>query len=277
MRQESERPVQPIPRASRVFVVGALLLLAGPVLASGQVVRGGVDRARGPRVAEADRLHFDGRPAEALEVYRDLLRSRGDRFDVLWRAAREAVVLGILSPTWEQQIRWYREAEAYARRAVALRPRDPTALYWLGAALGRRALQVGPRETVSTAREVHRIATRLLRLDPDHAGAHHLLGKLNAEVMHLPTVKRLLAKILAGSDIRRTSWEQAEEHLRRAVELDPEMILYHLDLGGMYVWRGRWAEARRELEAAVSLQPRHPPDPLFQRRARALLEALPAG
>ncbi len=79
-----------------------------------------------------------------------------------------------------------------------------------------------------------------------------------------------------GADvIKLTSWDDAERYLTRAVELRPEYILFHLDLGKMYLARKRMEEARIHFQRALELPILEPPDDRFQQRAeRRLAETL---
>jgi tetratricopeptide (TPR) repeat protein len=225
-----------------------------------------------PAIARADATYFGGRPAEALAAYDSLLAHDSTNVDLLWRASRAALALGILNPRQDSDEPMYLRAEALARTAARLRPDRIEGHYWMAAAMGRRALHADIRTTARLARAVDESATRALAIDSLHAGAHDVLGKLNSEVRTLPAIYRFVAGRLLGVSVaRHTSWALAEQHLRRAVELDPTMIIYRLDLGQLYVRTGRMTDAERVLRAASTLPRIHPPDAEFQREALALL------
>jgi tetratricopeptide (TPR) repeat protein len=218
--------------------------------------------------ASADSLYFSFRPAEALERCEGLLQRQPSDFEVLWRASRAAVALGILAGDRENQRRMYTRAEDFARRAVQVAPRRVEGHYWLAAALGRRALHENIVTTARLASQVQAEATTVLAIDSLHAGAHDVLGKLNSEVRNLPAVLRLIAgRVLGISVARYTSWELAERHLRRAIELDPTSVLYRADLAQLFLRVGRRAAAEETVRALEALPLVHPPDALFQREA----------
>ena len=77
---------------------------------------------------------------------------------------------------------------------------------------------------------------RALAIEPDNAVLHYLLADT-------------LLKI-AASDIGRI-----EKHLRRAVEIDPDLGGAYLGLGRIYVRQKRFAEAAAALEKTIRLEP----------------------
>lgn len=226
----------------------------------------------------ADELYFSGRPEASLASLRAALRSRPSDFEALWRAARAAASAGLLEEGVEAQNGWYRRGAEYGRRAVRARPERVEGHYWRAANAGLHAVQAGaPRRIVGLGEVVYAEATRTLELDPCHAGGHNVLGRLHFEIMRLSFLERLLGRLLLGGDaLAEASWEGAERHLSRAVELDPDFILYRLDLGRLHLRRERPERAIRELGAALRLEPVHPPDRKFQERARRLLEGIRA-
>ena len=104
------------------------------------------------------------------------------------------------------------------------------------------------------ATEVRGGADRILRVDPNHAGAQNALGMLNFEILQLNRIKRNIARLLAPSAVRDTRWEDAHNHLRRAVALDPDNILYLKDYGRALLWHGDTLEARAYLQRATGLR-----------------------
>jgi tetratricopeptide (TPR) repeat protein len=226
-------------------------------------------------IGAADALYFSGRPREAFEVLADHLERDPRDYEALWRAARAAVVLGIAEEGIERQNDWLDPAIELGDRAVAERPDGIDGLYWRSAAQGRRALNAGPTYAADLAQRVYDGAHAILALDPNHGGAHNLLGKLNYEIMSLSRVERFLGRVLVRKQaLRDSSWEAAELHLHRAAEAWPELVLFQFDLAQLYRKRGRKEEARAALQRVTEMRPLHPPDVSFQRDARRYLEEL---
>ena len=72
-----------------------------------------------------------------------------------------------------------------------------------------------------------------------------------------------------------TTWEDAERYLTRAVERSPDYLLFHLDLGRMYLARDRTDEARVQFQRVLELPTVEPPDTRFQAIAQRRLENMP--
>ncbi|HUF77099.1 MAG TPA: tetratricopeptide repeat protein [Longimicrobiales bacterium] len=168
-------------------------------------------------------------------------------------------------------------AESVADSALALQP-TVEALYWYATARGLRADMEGGQDQVDLAAAVYEEAQAILDADPDHAGAHHILGRLHAGVMRLGRIKRFLTvRVLGGGALSDASWAGAEEHFRAAIALEPGRVEHKLELATLLVDTDRPDEARPLLEGVV----RAPACTLvvahFQEKARALLEELGEG
>ena len=228
-----------------------------------------------PRTIEADNLYREHRVVESLEMLEDLLDVEPESYGPLWAAARSAIARGLLSRGREIQNQWYKIGESYARRATEVEPEGLVGLYWLLSAKGLRAAQTGGEEASALGGEVYDLAHQILEMDSLHAGAHHALGVLNYRVRRLSAVERFVARNFLGGDVMSlTTWEDAERYLTRAVELSPSYILFHLDLGRMYLARDRKDEARIHLQRALELPAIEPPDTRFQMIAERRLAGI---
>lgn len=221
---------------------------------------------------DADAAHRAFRPLDALAQLDSLLVRHPDSYGALWRAAREAVNLGMLAPEEENRKAWTAAAVAYARRARAAGPDRPEGLSWLAIALGRQALEEGPRGKVRLAVEIRETALAALRVDSLNAAAHHVLGEWNAEICRISGLERWLARnLLGGGVFSEASWEAALHHLQRSVELNPAGLIHHLDLARTYLDVGREQDARRVLLGLLDRPALEPVDPLHKRSAVSLL------
>lgn len=232
------------------------------------------DPDTGSVIAEADRLHRELDAATALSMLRSALRDSREP-ELLWRAARESVHLGILDEDAGREDaarRWYASAEGWARRLIEADSADARGWSWLAVSLGRRSDLEGTMDRVSMANEIKRSAEAALERDPDQSGALHVLGAWHAEILRLNAVERFTARrILGGSTFDQAEWERAEALLRRAVETAPGELVHRIDYARVLDDLDRRDEARAQLRTAIELDPIHPADPVFLEEARELL------
>lgn len=244
------------------------MALAWALPSSGQAVtvqiRDGVTRG--------DELHALGRAGDALEALRGVLAADSMRWDALWRVARESVSLGMLAQGGDDARAWFTQAVAFGRRAVSTAPDSVDGYQWLAIALGRLALVEPPRARVRLSQEVRTTALAALALDSTAAGAHDVLGQWHAEILRLGALTRFTAeRLLGGNTFREASWEAAEHHLRRAVELEPQEPIHRLALAKVLLDIDRPDVARAELQHLLALPLRAPTDSLTRVEGRALL------
>jgi len=195
--------------------------------------------------------------------------------DALIKAAYDAVDIGEFTEDPEQRASLFRRGEQYARRAVAANPRDAEAHFQLARALGRAALSVGVRDRIKYGRAVRDEALAALSLQPSHAGALHVMGMWNAEVMRLNAVLRLIAeRFLGGQVFDEASWDKAQRFLEQAVAADPNRIVHRLDLGEVYADRHQAAKATEQFEWVVRATVSDYNDPNYKKAADRRLREL---
>jgi tetratricopeptide (TPR) repeat protein len=164
-------------------------------------------------------------------------QTAADSMSYTWlvNASHSAVDSGEFNPSAELRGAQFKRAEEYARRAVAANPNDAEGHFELARSIGKNALTMGTRDKIKFAGEVREQALAALKLNPKHAGALHVMGVWNAEVMRLNGLSRLFAKTFLGGQIfDEASWDNAQKYLEDAVAQDPNRITHHLDLGMVY-------------------------------------------
>jgi tetratricopeptide (TPR) repeat protein len=203
-------------------------------------------------VAQGDRESAARRTAPALALYERALQADPRAYAALCGAARDAVDLGEFERNEALRSAYYAKATAYARRAVAANPGDAEGHFHLARALGRTALALGPRDRVKYAVEVREQALKALELHARHAGALHVMGVWNAEVMRLNGFSRAVAKaFLGGQVLSSANWNEAARYLEQAVAVEPERLVHRLDLARIYRDMGRTDDARVAYRAAL--------------------------
>lgn len=224
--------------------------------------------------ARADGFLSSGDPAGALAILEPMLQPTAPQPEVSWRAARAWYQMGILATEQDSANAAFRRAVAHAEAALAAGGPHPEALRWAVAANGSvaNAPGVGPRETARTARRAWELTQSLLEVAPDDPVGHSAMGSLHAEVLTMNRVERFLARAFLGGMVNGARWDDALAHHRRAVDLDPNRVLYRLELGKALGWRGDLEGARTTLEAAVALLPLTPVDRVHQASARTWLQ-----
>jgi len=218
-------------------------------------------------LARIDELHHrrDDRASFAEEqrlAEAAVARAPGD-FGALWRAAR---VYFWLSDDpglpHDQRSKLGKTGWDLAERAIAANPGDVAGYYWAAVCMGNYALGLGVVRALSQGLE-GKFRDRLGRataLDDGYqwGGVETAWGRFFEK---LPWPKR--------------DRKAAEEHLRRAIALNPNALRARVYLAGVYLDAGRAAEAKPLLDQ-VAAAPGDRYDGPEERRAKALAVGLSA-
>ncbi len=226
-------------------------------------------------IALGDRESSARRGLAALERYELALQQDPRDYAALWKASREAVDLGEFESQAARRTMLYAKATDYAKRAVVVNPNDAEAHFHLARALGRTALALSARERVRYAIDIRTQALRTLELQPGNAGALHIMGVWNAEIMRLGSIQRLFAKTFMGGQIFATaSWVEATRYMEQAVTIEPQRLVHRLDLARVYRDNGRAADARVAYQAAIKSPTSDPNDDIYRKSAEQELTDL---
>jgi len=245
------------------------------VCACSAISRAGAQQTATELIAAGDREYDALHPQAARESYLHALQAEPANYAALWKASRSEVDLAESMPTGAAQDSLLTDARTHAGAAVAANPHDPEGHFSLARAVGRKALTVGVMDRIRFAKIVRAEGLEALKYDSAHAGALHVLGAWNAEIMRVNGLARVFAKSFLGAGVfGLASWDEAQRLMERAVQVDPDRIVHHLDLGAIYADRGNREKAREQFEWIATAPVREYNDPLYKRQAAERLKKL---
>jgi tetratricopeptide (TPR) repeat protein len=171
------------------------------------------------------------------------------------------VIGGLPEATRAERLAAYDRGRQVAKRAIELYPDKVAPHFWFAVNTGRWGQTNGVVRSLFLLPTVKREMELVLRLDPDFAPAYSLAGNVYYEVPEL-----------LGGDLNK-----AEELFRTGLTKDPRDTGIRLGLGKTLMKRGRYAEARRELQAILDEpSPRNVADWTLKdsKTARELLDSI---
>ena len=231
-------------------------------------------QAAANHIALGDKEYVAMNATAALRHYQAAMADDPKSYEALWKAARSAVDLSEYERNDEMRGVHYRNAELYARRAVAANPSDAEGHFSLARALGKNALTQGPKARIKYAGDVRAQALECLKINPKHPGCLHVMGMWNAEVMRLNGFTRMMAKnFLGGKVFGSASWPEAKRYMEESVANEPDRIVHRVDLAGVYRDTGDKARARAEYETVMKLPNRDYNDRHYKSEAEAAMRA----
>ena len=210
---------------------------------------------------------------QALAAYRRAESLGATDATTLTRIARQYALLMNDTQSEDKQRELGETALAYSKRAVETDSRNAKAQLSVAICYGRLVRFQGARNKVEYSRLIKEYAGRSLQLDPTDSYAYHVLGAWNYELAQMGPFTRTFVKMVYGA-MPVASNEEAERLFRKAVELAPERVSHHVELGRTYAALGRKEEARVELRRGLALPSREKDDPESKRRASDALGSL---
>jgi tetratricopeptide (TPR) repeat protein len=204
--------------------------------------------------------------------YLDVLHEQPAHYPALWRLSRVESQLGEAA-SGERQRRLVADAVGHARAAIDARPDSAQGHLALAVALDRQTLDEGAKTRLALAREIKSEVDRALAIDPGLGRAYHVRAIWNRRLSSLSFFERVAAHTpVLGGVPKGASMDNAVHDLQKAIELEPNVIDHHLELGRTYLKLKRRSDAIRELERAMALPAIDSPrDPAYQSEARELL------
>lgn len=220
-----------------------------------------------------DALDAQNRNREALAVYLKADAIQPDDAEILRRIAKQYSQQVVSESRSPENKELARKALDYALHAVKCDPGNADARLSLAICYGKAAFLESARRRIEMSRLIREEAEAALRLDPRSDYAWHVLGRWNYELANFNAALRFLAETVYGK-LPDASNERAGECFEKAVSIQPNRVIHHVELGRTYAALGRKQEALAELNRGLALPSREKDDNESKNRARKAIAAL---
>ena len=226
-----------------------------------------------------DELYGSFKAREAQRELLKVLQLDPQNAEALSKLARVHIDFGDMiaesSPDWqEKRLAEYRTAEEYARKAVKANPKSTWGHFYVAASLGNIAAVSPVAKQIDLADEIRGSIEKAIALDPQNGFAYHAYGVWHRKLAEIGQMRRMLAAVFYSSSLPQGSFTKSVDYLKKAVALNPTVIISRLELARSYVAVENWLQARNLLQLVRDLPIQFSDDPQHKQKAKQLLEEI---
>ncbi|MEX2403671.1 MAG: hypothetical protein WD625_06025 [Balneolales bacterium] len=223
-------------------------------------------------IQKAETYFLDQKNREALDMYLSVLDIDATNYEALHNTSLLYNMEGFQFDDEDERMKYYKLAESYAERALEHHPDKDESHYVYSIALGRIADKSSARNRVKAAKAIKEHGEKALELNPEHAGAWHLLAVWHHNAANLNFAERTAVRLLGG--LPDASNEKAEEAFNKAIALDDETIIFYRDFARFYDEVGKKQKAEQMLNKVVTLEPKVEGDEKILEESREMLSSI---
>jgi tetratricopeptide (TPR) repeat protein len=227
----------------------------------------------------AERLYAQFKPKDAANELQKILHRDGQNFEALAKLARAHIDIGDMIPEVAQgardrKMKEYRTAEDYARQAIRVNPNSTWGHFYVAASMGNMAMLSPVAKQIDLAGEIRGAIEKAIALDSRNGFAYHVYGVWHRKMAEIGKASRMVVSVFYGRSIPTGSLEKSIEYLRKAVALNPTVIVSRLELARSYAALENWSLARQSLTSVRELPIKFSDDAKHKEKAEELLEEL---
>jgi len=225
-------------------------------------------------IMKGDSLYklFDNKGS--LEAYLAAFQLDSMNYDANWKASRAYTDVGETIEDDDERAELYLKGSKHAKKAVQIDSTGSKGHLFLSIALGRVALDAGAKERIKLSKDIKMEVDLAIKYDPNDDTAYHVLGRWNRKLSNLSWIEKGFADMFLGGVPEDASEENAIAAFKAAIELKPNHINHHLELGITYEMMDMEEEARKEFQTCLDLPKSASGDTKYKKDAQERLEDL---
>jgi tetratricopeptide (TPR) repeat protein len=210
---------------------------------------------------------------EALKYYLPAEQERPEDAELLIRITRQYIYAMADESSKSAKLALGQKALSYAERAAKADPRNSNAQVAIALSLGKLGQIQGNKEKVAYSKRIKECAEKATRLDPSNDYAWHILGRWHQGVAGANSILLGLARLIYG-EIPEGTNETSLKCFEKALAINPNALVHHIEIGRTYAQMGRTDEARTSLQKGLAMPNRERDDAETKARGRKALDKL---
>jgi len=225
------------------------------------------------QLAKSDQLFNSFNNKAAYNLLLDIQKKYPNNAEVLWRLSRVVYHIADHMPTStgsekDAQLAEYQKAFSYADEAVKADPKNSMAYTYRAVANGKIALFKGVFSVSGIVNSVREDCEKAISLDPNNAIAYYVLVRTHAKLAEKPKMFRWPLGLAWGNI------DDAIKFYNKAVSIDPNFVMFRLDLAKAYISQDSFQQAKVQLQAIPQLPKRDEDDDQMKAEAAKLLQEI---
>ena len=221
-------------------------------------------------IANGDTYDRKFNATEALKHYLPAEQLAPKDAHILVLIARQYRHLMTDAPAKEEKLRLGAIALGYSERAAALAPTDSDAQLAIAITLGKLLAYQGNKEKAAASPRIKTSADKALALNPLNDTAWYVLGRWHRVLADIGGMKRAMSGLLYGN-LPTTTNAAAIACFEKAIKLNPNRLMFYIELGRTYGQMDQKDKARLWIEKALSMPDVEKDDPESKQRGREAL------
>lgn len=223
------------------------------------------------RAGDAHDAQF--KPDAALKCYLPAEKERPEDPVLLVKIARQYVFRMDDLPSKSDKMDSAKTGLSYAERAVKAAPQTSDPHLAIAIVYGKMTPLLGNKEKIEISKKIKEAAEKAVNLNPKDDYAWHLLGRWHQAMAGMSGLTRGIAQLVYG-ELPAASNEEAVKCFEKALALNPQRLIHHVELGRTYAQMGRTEDAKKAINRGLSMPNREKDDPETKQRGRATLQEL---
>lgn len=224
-------------------------------------------------VNEGDKKEKQFDNVAALTLYRTAKAADPENFEAAYKTVGAIVNVGedFLDDAGEGARKRYEEATKLAESLAKKWPDEALSHYYYALASGKLAQSRGGKEKVKLSRQIYNEATKAVELNPNIYRPYLLLGIYHRNVATLSWFLKAFANSFFGG-LPPGSLPESVENLNKAIELSPQNVRAHYEMGLTLDEQGKSKEAKGYYKKAIGFPETDHLDSHYKKKAKKKAE-----